>query len=154
MCQDIPYSSKADVWVSTGTLVTRMNFGLSLASNRYPGIHTDWIGSNVPGAYGLTPAANQPAEEQRLEARLVPTGIEPKTRKAILNQALQQTAPMPITKPTGTNPAPVSPVRTPQEEAKLKSAAQDALRKQTSALEQQDALLAGLLIGSPEFQRR
>jgi hypothetical protein len=36
------YSAKADAWVSTGELVTRMNFALSLATNHYGGIKSTW----------------------------------------------------------------------------------------------------------------
>ena len=36
------YNWKADTWVSTGALVNRMNFALSLAANRLPGISIAW----------------------------------------------------------------------------------------------------------------
>jgi uncharacterized protein (DUF1800 family) len=35
------YSDKADAWVSTGSLLNRLNYSLALAGNRLPGVHTD-----------------------------------------------------------------------------------------------------------------
>ena len=35
------YSDKADVWVNTGALMNRLNFALSLATNKLPGVHDD-----------------------------------------------------------------------------------------------------------------
>jgi uncharacterized protein (DUF1800 family) len=126
------YSAKASEWVSTGALVTRMNFALSLATNHYPGIKTDWP---VDNSHPITPDLS----EQLLEARLIPTGISTQTRTAVLTQAQSQTpAPNP---PTG----PISlPVATKQPNPAV----------QAAALDRQNAQLAGLLLGSPEFQRR
>ena len=36
------YSWQSDTWVSTNALVNRMNFALSLAANRFPGISVTW----------------------------------------------------------------------------------------------------------------
>jgi uncharacterized protein (DUF1800 family) len=35
------YADRADAWVNTGALVNRMNFAVSLADNKVPGIHVD-----------------------------------------------------------------------------------------------------------------
>jgi uncharacterized protein (DUF1800 family) len=37
------YSDKADVWINTGALMNRLNFALSLASNKLPGVHGDVV---------------------------------------------------------------------------------------------------------------
>ena len=128
------YSAKADAWVSTGALVTRMNFALSLATNHYGGIKSTW----APTA----PQLASPAEaEQALEAKLIPGGVSDKTRAAVLDQAQQ----MPPNKPKfQVYPADSQPA----------SAKQPNPNAQTAALERQDAQIAGLLLGSPEFQRR
>ena len=44
------YSWKSDPWVSTGALVSRMNFALVLASDRLPGVSQDWEAAQVHGA--------------------------------------------------------------------------------------------------------
>jgi uncharacterized protein (DUF1800 family) len=125
------YSAKAEEWVSTGALVTRMNFSLSLATNHYAGVKTNWPS---PNPESVTPELS----EQALEALLIPTGVSGQTRTAVLNQSQSQTQSQ--TAPTASN----QPVAAKQ----LSSAAQAA------AIEKQNAQLAGLLLGSPEFQRR
>ena len=80
------YAAKADAWVSTGALVTRMNFGLTLAANHYPGIKTEWSNSTNQGEDTLD------LVERRLEAQLAPSGLSEKTRAAILDQAQNPSA--------------------------------------------------------------
>ena len=140
------YKWDASDWVSTGALVARMNFALTLTSNKLPGIAISWMpqtdsDSLVANIDGSAPGA-QPtpeAEEQRLEALLVDGGVSSSTRAAVLDQFKVQAQ-------TAQNqgfgkPLPVA--------AKPVNPAQAAL-----SLERQDQLLAGLLLGSPEFQRR
>ena len=126
------YSWKADAWVSTGELVTRMNFALSLATNHYGGVKPDWS--------TVVPQPATPVEvEQTLEARIVPSGISDRTRAAVLNQAQSQPAPQPQAR---IFPPPTDAV------------AVAARAKITAAQDKQNAQIAGLLLGSPEFQRR
>jgi uncharacterized protein (DUF1800 family) len=122
------YSAKADEWVSTGALVTRMNFALSLATNHFPGIKADWLPAHPENS-----GPNQ--SEQFLETRLIPAGVSEQTRTAVMNQGAPQNA-------SG------SPANVPIAAKALNPAAQQA------AIEKQNAQLAGLLLGSPEFQRR
>ena len=122
------YSAKAQEWVSTGALVTRMNFALSLATNHFPGIKADWLPAQLENS-----GPNQ--SEQFLEARLIPAGVSEQTRTAIMNQGAPQNA-------SG------SPANVPIAAKALNPTAQQA------AIEKQNAQLAGLLLGSPEFQRR
>jgi uncharacterized protein (DUF1800 family) len=160
------YKWDASTWVSTGALVNRMNFALSLAANRLPGIAIVWSApatspatlspsqmNNIGGAPTVThspvvsatpgslPAPG--AEEQRLEALLVAGGLSDSTRTAVLQQfqaqAAQNVAP-------AMNASPPKPVLAADKPVNPKQAA--------IALEKQDQLLAGLLLGSPEFQRR
>lgn len=125
-------------WVSTGALVDRMNFALNLAANRLPGITVNW--TPYSGNAGMAANAEIPtpeAEEARLEPLLVAGGVSPATRSAALKQFEAQSA---------QDPAPVRP---------MAAAARPFNRgRAASAVERQDQVLAGLLIGSPEFQRR
>jgi hypothetical protein len=124
-----------------------MNFSLSLANNKLQGVQTNWsqpqelsIKITSPTSEAI-PIPDPATEEQRLEARLVPTGISEKTRSAVLEQTQTQAQPQAqnLNKAlanTPTAPKPPNPAA------------------QAAALERQDASLAGLLLGSPEFQRR
>jgi uncharacterized protein (DUF1800 family) len=126
------YSDKADTWVSTGELVTRMNFALSFATNHFYGIKAQW---SPPSQQLTTPSQ----AEQYLEAKLIPTGVSEKTRAAVLEQAQAQPQSQPKFQ-----------IFPPQEENLRDPAKQQAL----TAQEKQNAQIAGLLLGSPEFQRR
>ena len=127
-------------WVSTGALVDRMNFALSLASNRLPGITVEWapeldlsaLDSEGPS---LQVVPTPETEETRLEPMLIPGGVSSATRSAALEQFEAQSQ---------------------QNEGMI---AQTANRKPKRApaadqYEREDQVLAGLLLGSPEFQRR
>jgi uncharacterized protein (DUF1800 family) len=172
------YKWDASDWVSTGALVNRMNFALTLAANKLPGIGITWspqvdpvvtklddgsgprhvvqnpVASSLPSPQASSqpgPATTPEAEEQRLELLLVDGGVSPTTRAAVLDQFNAQfSAQMPVSAqsqaPTAQNQAPAKPLPVA---AKPMNPTQAA-----AALEKQDQLLAGLLLGSPEFQRR
>jgi uncharacterized protein (DUF1800 family) len=133
------YNWKASDWVSTGALVDRMNFALGLAANRLPGITTSWSprADDSAGTMLATDDVSAESEESRLESLLVAGGISDSTRSAVLQQFQQQSAQM-----QGASAQPISTQGRP------------APRAQAATLERQDLLLAGLLLGSPEFQRR
>jgi uncharacterized protein (DUF1800 family) len=131
------YSDKADAWVSTGELVDRMNFALSLATNHFGGIKSEWSSASQQTA--------TPAEvEQNLEAKLIPAGVSNKTRAAVLDQAQSQPQLQASPKP--------NPNQQPPKPQQPNAATQ--ANAQASAQEKQNAQIAGLLLGSPEFQRR
>jgi len=136
------YSWMADTWVSTNALVNRMNFALSMAANRLPGISIAWdpteTVNNDTAMLETNPSAPDPqVEESRLEALLVTGGVNDSTRAAVLQQFEQQ---------KNQNIAVAVPIGAP-ERRKFRARA-------VTETEKQDQLLAGLLLGSPEFQRR
>jgi uncharacterized protein (DUF1800 family) len=157
------YKWEAADWVSTGALVDRMNFALNLAANRLPGITVAWS-QGQPGAPSQIPSAGMLAdpsagpdganpddptpenEEARLEPLVVAGGVSPATRSAALQQFQAQMA---------QDTSLVRPVsaRDPQNRGPQNRGPQNRAKAAT-ALERQDQVLAGLLIGSPEFQRR
>jgi len=145
------YKWDASDWVSTGALVDRMNFALSLAANKLPGITVEWapeldmstLDSDAPPQQVIpTPES----EEARLEPILVAGGVSDATRTAALEQFKAQNA----QNPPAQNPPVAAPVaaRRPAPGAKGRQA------PPADAYEREDQLLAGLLMGSPEFQRR
>jgi uncharacterized protein (DUF1800 family) len=134
------YNWKASDWVSTGALVDRMNFALSLAANRLPGVTASWTqqADDSAGTMLAIDEVSAESEESRLESLLVAGGISDSTRSAVLQQFQQQSAQLQQGASTQQIAAQTRP----------------AVRAQASALERQDQVLAGLLLGSPEFQRR
>ena len=138
------YSWQSDTWVSTNALVNRMNFALSLAANRFPSISVTWDTTSDSSAAGSILAASPDgpspqAEELRLESFLLAGGISDTTRAAVLQQFHQQSAELQDTPSAYPVAAPTRP---------------RFRNQQVPSLERQDQLLAGLLLGSPEFQRR
>jgi uncharacterized protein (DUF1800 family) len=134
------YDWKSSTWVSTSALVDRMNFALNLAANRLPGITVIWtplpdLASDTPD-----PTPTPASEEARLEPLLIAGGVSVSTRSAALQQFEAQSA-----QTTAQNSASVTPVSAGRRMNRIPNA---------TALEKQDQVLAGLLLGSPEFQRR
>jgi uncharacterized protein (DUF1800 family) len=127
------YSWKADPWVNTGDLVNRMNFALVLSSGRMSGVRTDWSGLLRDSSLTDESVA---AKEQRLEMVLLDQSASDQTRATVLQQ-FQNTA--------------------AQNDAAKRSSATARVLKAGLAVQQDDreaGLMAGLLLGSPDFQRR
>ncbi|GGG73468.1 DUF1800 domain-containing protein [Edaphobacter dinghuensis] len=119
------YSWKADGWVNTGDLVDRMNFALALSGDHVRGVQTDWRG--LLGESQL-PEESVAAKEQRLESILLEQPASEHTRDTVLQQFAAQSFP-----------------------------AFPAGRVVKASVQQEDREaegMAGLLLGSPDFQRR
>jgi hypothetical protein len=148
------YSWMKDGWVSTGALVSRMNFSLVLTGDRIPGVRVDWtelLGEKpagfVPAAY--TPSKVDPtaAKEKRLEQILLGMPVSDRTRATVIGQSNDENV-------------------TSQAETQFDlgggGKGQRYLPKggrgqgvtQAAPDDAQAAVMAGLLLGSPEFQRR
>jgi len=149
------YTSKAQAWVNTGALVSRMNFALNLAANKLAGIQTAWPADAVAGDLGREVAGDAApmdvtADELRLENRIIQGEVSEQTRKTLLEQVESQAQAR--TGNAGSQSAAVQPINTAAEVAVKQRSNNPANPAVTR--EKQDALLAGLLLGSPEFQRR
>jgi uncharacterized protein (DUF1800 family) len=131
------YKWEAADWVSTGALVDRMNFALNLAAGRLPGITVSWTQTSSANPSSDAGLPSPTAEEARLEPLVVAGGVSAVTRSAALQQFEAQSV------QENAQARPVAAVARPFNRGRA-----------ASALERQDQLLAGLLIGSPEFQRR
>jgi len=144
------YKWVASEWVSTEALVDRMNFALNLAANRLPGIKVTWSNQPLDANVGLTndsapdtrsdPAPTLDQEEARLEPMIVAGGVGEQTRAAALAQFQTQ---------ADQGSFKVYPISATTTTRNSKDIGRPA-----NAIEKQDEVLAGLLIGSPEFQRR
>jgi uncharacterized protein (DUF1800 family) len=146
------YSWTADSWVNTGDLLNRMNISLALAAHRL-GTVTDMdalMKISSPGAESVT------EKETQLEGVFLDGELTPQTREALLHQldqGVEQTL-LPLPPQGAAQPG--------------KGAAQAAGQPKRAAMVQmidmpvpiaapadkQAALLAGLLLGSPEFQKK
>jgi len=122
------YSMKAETWVSSSALLNRMNFALALTGGKIKGVKLDTAqlaGNPLPSDLSLTLSA--------LEAGLLAGGVSKQTHDSIVLQ--METAgrngalPKPDSKPGAAKPADTA--RAPEV-----------------------STIAGLLLGSPEFQRR
>jgi uncharacterized protein (DUF1800 family) len=148
------YSWVAASWLNTGDLVNRMNFSLTLSGDRIPGVRTDWTRLLDQGAV-LELAANgsggdgdaaEALKEKKLERLLLGQPVSDRTRTTVLQQfpaqTTQQAAKNFSIRANGAEP----------KAAVLNPAAQE--RKAKPPQDPQAAAMAGLLLGSPEFQRR
>ena len=108
------YSMKAEIWVSSSALLTRMNFAMALAAGRLRGVQIDsaQLAGDSGSPFDLALALST------MEAKLLPGEVSKQTHDSILAQVQGQ---------NNGNAKPKPP---------------DA------------SVMAGLLLGSPEFQRR
>jgi uncharacterized protein (DUF1800 family) len=136
------YSWKSDPWVSTGALVSRMNFALVLASDRLPGVSTDWS-KLVKGTSAVDSQVT--AKERKLEAALLGFQLSEKTRTQVLAEADDPTVPVQAAKEFEAG----------RGYGGGGAAAMAAMgRRGAGPTDTEAAVMAGLLLGSPEFQRR
>lgn len=121
------YSMKSDTWVSSSALLSRMNFALALTSGKVRGVKLD--AAQLVGG----PPADAASALSALEAKLLAGDVSKQTHDSIVAQL----------------------------EAAAKSAAAGQEDKKVPERRSADAgrppdasTVAGLLLGSPEFQRR
>ncbi|MGA7155653.1 MAG: DUF1800 domain-containing protein [Acidobacteriaceae bacterium] len=132
------YGWTAEDWVSSNGLLSRMNFALVLSGNRLPGTRTDWTAM-------LGRAEASAATEKELEGKVLDEAATARTRAAVMaefaNPAAQEQAEAGFAGrafPGGADAG-----------ARLVRANAAA-----GAEERELDTMAGLLLGSPEFQRR
>jgi uncharacterized protein (DUF1800 family) len=127
------YSMKSDAWVNSSALLGRMNFSLALMSGKIKGVqvNADSLVNTGAQANAASPAASDPERTLSvLEASLLAGEVSKQTHDAIIKQ---------LENPAG-----------PQAEAKPAARKSD----KPSALTSNTGTIAGLILGSPEFQRR
>ncbi|CAN5647260.1 hypothetical protein BH10ACI4_BH10ACI4_02810 [soil metagenome] len=157
------YSWMAEPWVSTSALVSRMNFALVLSGNRLNGTRTDWTqalagtgsssGLMKPVSLSSTNAADEMAilKEKKLERLLMGQAVSDRTRETVLQQ-FQDTA----AQQQAEKDFPIKAIDPEMMASALPggSMAYQEDRPRVAPIDQQAAIMAGLLLGSPEFQRR
>src|SRR5580698_8490119 len=124
------YSMKAETWVSSSALLNRMNFALALTGGKIKGVKVDaiQIGGNNP-----SPPPDAAATLAALEANLLVGGVSQQTHDSIVAQIAA----------AGKNGA-----QAKQDSKGVPSKSGNGARAPDVST------IAGLLLGSPEFQRR
>jgi uncharacterized protein (DUF1800 family) len=149
------YSWTSEAWLNTGDLVSRMNFSLMLSGGRIPGVQTDWTRLLEQGVAGVQPTAMSgdgadsaaAVKEKKLEMLLLGQPVSDLTRTTVLQQFQVQTTQQEAAKSFSIRVNGAEPMA-----AVLNLAAQQ--KKARPPQDPQAAAMAGLLLGSPEFQRR
>jgi uncharacterized protein (DUF1800 family) len=136
------YSMKADAWNSTTQLVSRMNFAMALATNRVAGLKVDPDSLLGDDAKGLTPEQ----KTRKLEAVLLHDPVSDKTQGLILGQ-LQVDS-----KQQASELQQVSTIRNAGDP--LRFGGTSAPSGTRVPVDTQAQLGMGLILGSPEFQRK
>ncbi len=159
------YSWQSDAWVSSNALLNRMNFALTLSANKLQGTKPDWPGAlgslRSPLMHAPESSAGDQGREQALEALLLGRPASLHTHAAVLAEVNATAAPegdAQARRDPGTRMAEVVPtgVMTTGQGGRSPEVLPLTLPKgrPTDLPEGGTAAMAGLLLGSPEFQRR
>jgi len=138
------YSMKADTWVSSSALLNRMNFALGLTAGKVRGVTVDAV--RLAGSPPAPPDASTVLSA--LEANLLAGDVSKQTHDSIIAQ---------IETPTKNAAANQQNQSQSQNQNKNKEQHDKNVpqRKPADAARPPDAsAIAGLLLGSPEFQKR
>ena len=132
------YAWDAEPWVSTGALVARMNFALTFADNRLNGTTIDWTHTAAGSPANSEDGSSSAVEATRLELALLGRPASPRVHQTLLTQSAEVDLPRRA------------------EQDFLGGQAQLAARNAapTADADKRVATMAGLLLGSPDFQRR
>ncbi|MGZ5437090.1 MAG: DUF1800 domain-containing protein [Pyrinomonadaceae bacterium] len=156
------YSDVAEDWVNTGALLERMNFALALASNRIPGTRADL--SRFVGDMAKDKTIDKEKLLDRFVTLIAGGEISAKTRESLLKQLNDQiTVPtMPVVQ-TASSKIPQNPFEEgfqrgnfpgPGGQQNNQPQRQQAANSNAAAIDNPVVKIAGLLLGSPEFQRQ
>jgi uncharacterized protein (DUF1800 family) len=154
------YSDVAENWVNTGALLERMNFALALASNRIPGTRVDL--SRFVSDMNNGTAVDKDKLLDRFVTLIVGGEISAKTRETLLKQLSDQVSlPPPPLVQTASNNVPANPFETAFQNGNINPGGggggpqqQQLARVNAAAINNPVVRLAGLILGSPEFQRQ
>ncbi len=149
------YSWEHDSWVSSNALISRMNFALVLSGDLLPGTRTDW-----PQLLGQGDSDRADAEtERKLETLLLGQPAAERTRLTVLQEAKNPTAQHAAQQSFAAAKAQDDDMADAGAELGKQSVLPRRGGRQGGALQAYGPeaplnTMAGLLLGSPEFQRR
>ena len=144
------YSWTAGAWVNSGDLLNRINIALALSSNKL-GTATDL---DALLKIDKPEALDSAQKETRLEALFLESELNPQARQTVLQQADELAAQGPIALPGSdlAKPGAKQPGTLPLRAAFVQI--MDLPTPIPAPADKQAALVAGLLLGSPDFQKR
>jgi uncharacterized protein (DUF1800 family) len=151
------FPDKGQYWINTGALLNRMNFGLALASNRIPGIYVNLAALNnnhepESAQAALVTYAKLIMPERDMSAtikQLSPMLNDPNLIKKIDDAATKTAQPTPPA-----DDMMGADMMTAGGALKLKGKGNGPVIKQAPGDNTMLAQVVGVIIGSPEFQRR
>jgi uncharacterized protein (DUF1800 family) len=157
------YSDVAEDWVNTGALLERMNFALALASNRIPGTRADL--SRFVGDMVKDKTIDKEKLLDRFATLIAGGEISAKTRESLLKQLNDQiTVPAMPAVQTASLKIPQNPFEEGFQRGNFPGGGaqqnnqqqqrQQAANSNAAAIDNPVVKIAGLLLGSPEFQRQ
>ncbi|HEX8097610.1 MAG TPA: DUF1800 family protein, partial [Pyrinomonadaceae bacterium] len=138
------YADVAEAWVSTGSLLERLNFALALASNKIPGTRVD-LARFVGDAAANGPQVDKRRVLDRFVEIVLQGNISPKTKETLLKQLSEQ-----ATAPT----AKTEPDKAADSQANPRAARREIARNDATVGNPEVTRIVGLILGSPEFQRQ
>lgn len=155
------FPDKGQYWINTGSLLNRMNFGLALASQRIPGIRINLLALNKnrepeSSEAALISYSNLIMPERDLAQTI--TRLSPMLNDPLLNKKIEEAA--------SKNASPEPKQNMVNEDARVlnedsdkagnKIAAKSSNRAMQSLAGNNSMLsqVVGVILGSPEFQRR
>lgn len=148
------FPDRANFWINTGSLLNRMNFGMAFATGKIPGVKLDVSALNdhhEPASaeealqvysHLLLPQRDQAENIRRLTTLLNENGLEEK-----IQQAASKQMPSPI---SADSEEMVMDKKQPARRNAADNRNMDAMPGNAGMLQQ----ITGIIIGSPEFQRR
>jgi len=159
------YADVAENWVNTGALLERMNFALALVSNRIPGTRVDL--SRFVGDMAGSKSIDKEKLLDRFISLIVGGEISAKTRETLLKQLNDQVTLPPASRAqVASNGAPANPFEAgfqrgnlpgpggPQQDQPQPPPQRQLASVNAAAIENPLVKIAGLILGSPEFQRQ
>ncbi len=150
------FPDKGQYWINTGSLLNRMNFGLALATGRIPGITVNLAKLNnnhepESAAAALLIYGEMMLPERNLEEtikRLQPLLNDPNLLNKVVIAANNNLAPQPISTIVNEDAVPKA------EDFDVKKNKKNSTTMQNMGYNTMLAQVVGIVIGSPEFQRK
>ena len=149
------FPDKASFWVNTGSLLNRMNFGLAIAAQRIPGVGMNLLALNnnhepesVDDALQTYSAILLPGRNQKDNIGRLTSLVRDEALQARLDKALAST------QSTATIEEDMTGGVDMMGEEKTPKMGKGKEKKMETGVSGQVAHVVGIIIGSPEFQRK
>jgi uncharacterized protein (DUF1800 family) len=150
------YPDTAEDWVNTGSLLERLNFALALVSNRIPGTRVNLSRFAVEAAGDASASVDKTKLMERFISVILNGDISPQTRATLMKQ-VNEPLPAPVTPSAqATMPTDDEQGRMARQGGGASRGLRQMARADTGRVQGNPEVvkIAGLILGSPEFQRQ